>query len=149
MQTIHSVIVRTTPAAIWNVLADVERWPTWTSTMLQVEPLTPGALRVGARYRVTQPKLRTGVYEVTDCTPHKAFTWIQKVPGATLVADHRFIASDSAGTELELSFATHGPLGGLLGRMYGKLIAEYVATEARSLKSHCEAAAREANARLA
>jgi|HubBroStandDraft_1064217.scaffolds.fasta_scaffold46266_3 hypothetical protein len=143
MHTIHSVLVRTTPAAIWDVLADVERWPTWTSTMLQVDPLTPGGLRVGARYRLTQPKLRPAIYEVTECTPHKAFTWIQKSPGATLVADHRFIAADSTGTELELSFATTGLLGSVVGRMYGKLIAEYIATEARCLKSHCEAAARE------
>jgi hypothetical protein len=146
MQTIHHLIVRANPADIWSVLADVEHWPTWTPTMLQVDPLTPGGLRVGARYRVTQPKLRPGIYEVTECTPHQALTWVQKAPGATMVADHRFLASDAAGTELELSFATEGPLGGLLGRMYGKLIQEYIATEARSLKAHCEAAAREASA---
>jgi len=146
MQTIHSVLVRATPEAIWSVLADVERWPTWTPTVEQVEPLTPGGLRAGARYRLVQPKLRPAVYEVTECTPHKAFTWIQKAPGATMVADHRFIASDPTGTELELSFATQGLLGGIVGRMYGKLIAEYIATEARSLKEHCEAAARKASA---
>jgi hypothetical protein len=146
MQTIHHLIVRARPADIWSVLADVERWPKWTPTMLQVERLTPGELCVGARYRVTQPKLRPGIYEVTECTPQKAFTWIQKAPGATMVADHRFLASDAAGTELELSFATSGPLGGILGRMYGKLIQEYIATEARSLKTHCETVSREASA---
>ncbi len=146
MQTIHRVIVQATPAAIWSVLADVERWPTWTSTMLQVDPLTPGDLRVGARYRVTQPKLRPGIYEVTECTLHRAFTWMQKAPGVTLVADHRLTAADASGTEVELSFATEGLLGGIVGRRYGKLIAEYVATEARSLKAHCEAVTREPSA---
>lgn len=149
MQSIQRVIVQASPAAIWSVLADVERWPMWTPTVLQVDPLTPGELRVGARYRVTQPKMRPGIYEVTECTPHKAFTWIQKAAGATLVADHRFTAADASGTEVELSFSTEGLLGGVVGRMYGKLIAEYVATEARSLKAHCEATAREANARRA
>ena len=149
MQSIQRVIVQAPPDAIWSVLADVERWPTWTSTMLQVDPLTPGGLRVGARYRVTQPKLKPGIYEVTDCKPGKVFTWVQKVPGATLVADHRFTAADAAGTELELSFATEGLMGAVVGRMYGKLIAEYVATEARCLKAHCEAATREASARRA
>lgn len=138
MQTIQRVIVKASPAAIWQVLADVERWPTWTPTTLHVEPLTPGDLRVGARYRVVQPKLRPGIYEVTECTPHKAFTWIQKAPGATLVADHRLTAADHTGTEVELSFATEGLLGSVIGRLYGKLIADYVATEARSLKAHCE-----------
>ena len=146
MQTIQRVIVQASPAAIWNVLADVERWPSWTSTMLQVDPLTPGGLRVGARYRVTQPKLRPAIYEVTECAPHQAFTWVQKAPGATLVADHRFTAADAASTELELSFATKGLLGGIIGRKYGKLITDYVRTEAFSLKARCEALSREANA---
>lgn len=149
MQTIQRVIVQASPAAIWNILADVERWPSWTPTTLQVDPLTPGGLRVGARYRVTQPKLRPGIYEVTDCTPGKAFTWIQKIPGGTMVADHRLTAADATGTEVELSFATEGLLGALAGRMYGKLIAEYVSTEARSLKAHCEAIRQEATARRA
>jgi hypothetical protein len=146
MQTIQRVIVQASPAAIWNILADVERWPSWTSTMLKIDPLTPGGLRVGARYRVTQPKLRPAIYDVTECAPLQALTWVQKAPGATLVADHRFTAADAASTELELSFATEGLLGGIVGRMYGKLIADYVATEARCLKAHCEAVAREASA---
>lgn len=146
MQTIHSVIVRATPDAIWSVLSDVERWPTWTPTIQHVEALTPGGLKIGARYRVVQPNLRPGIYEVTECKPHKVFTWVQKAPGATMIADHRFTASDAHGTEIELSFATEGLLGGILGRKYSKLISEYLATEARSLKEHCEAAAREASA---
>jgi hypothetical protein len=139
MHTIHRLIVQATPAAIWSVLSDVESWPAWTPTMLHVDPLTPGGLRVGARYRVTQPKLRPAIYEVTECTPQKAFTWIQKAPAATMVADHRLTAADAIGTEVELSFATAGLLGGILGNMYRKLIVDYVATEARSLKARCEA----------
>lgn len=146
MQTVQRMIVKASPAAIWQVLADVERWPTWTPTTLKVEPLTPGGLRVGARYRVAQPKLRPGIYEVTECRPHHAFTWIQKAPGATMVADHRLTASDHTGTEVELSFSTEGLLGGVLGKMYGKLIADYVATEARSLKKYCESLATAASA---
>ena len=81
MQTVERVIINASPAAIWQVLADVERWPTWTPTVLEVEPLTSNGakngLKVGARYRVVQPKLRPAVYEVTECAPHQAFTWIQ------------------------------------------------------------------------
>lgn len=146
MQTIHRVIVQASPAAIWQVLTDVERWPTWTPTTLQVEPLTPGGIQVGARYRVAQPNLRPAIYEVTELKPHQAFTWIQRAPGAKLVADHRLTAADASGTEVELSFATEGLLGGVIGRLYGKVIAGYVATEARSLKMHCEAIAAAASA---
>jgi uncharacterized protein YndB with AHSA1/START domain len=138
MQTIERVVINASPADIWQVLADVERWPTWTPTVLRVEPLTRDGLRVGAKYRVTQPKLRPGVYEVTERIPHQVFTWVQKAPGATMIADHRLTASDGSGTEVELSFATQGLFGAILGSMYSKTIADYVKTEARSLKKHCE-----------
>ena len=142
MQTVERVIIQASPAAIWQVLADVERWPAWTPTVLNVEPLTPNGaktgLKVGARYRVTQPKLRPGVYEVTECVPHHAFAWVQKAPAATMIAEHRLTASDGSGTEVELSFATQGLFGAILGSMYAKTIADYVRTEARSLKNHCE-----------
>jgi uncharacterized protein YndB with AHSA1/START domain len=139
MQTVERVIINASPAAIWQVLTDVERWPTWTPTVLDVQPLAPNGhgLKVGARYRVTQPKLRPAVYEVTECAPHQAFTWIQKAPGATMIADHR-LSPFSSGTEVELSFSTEGLLGSILGGMYSKRIADYIRTEARSLKQHCE-----------
>jgi len=137
MQTIERVVINASPAAIWQVLADVERWPTWTPTVLSVEPVTRDGFRVGAKYRVTQPKLRPAVYEVTECAPHQAFTWIQKAPGATMIADHR-LSPFSSGTEVELSFSTEGLLGSILGGMYSKRIADYIRTEARSLKQHCE-----------
>lgn len=138
MQTVERVLIQANPAAIWQTLTDVERWPRWTPTVLAVQPLTDHRLRVGSRYRVTQPKLRPAVYEVTECVPHQAFTWVQRAPGATMIADHRLTAFDGAGTEVELSFSTEGLLGAILGSMYGKRIAEFVATEARSLKKHCE-----------
>lgn len=137
MQTVERVIIQATPAAIWRVLADVERWPTWTPTVQHVQPLTSDGLRVGARYRLTQPKLRPAVYEVTECAPHKAFTWIQKTAGATMIADHR-LTGDATSTEVELSFATEGLLGAILGSLYARRIADYVKTEARSLRLHCE-----------
>jgi carbon monoxide dehydrogenase subunit G len=138
MQTIERVVINASPAAIWQVLADVERWPTWTPTVLSVEPVTRDGFRVGAKYRVTQPKLRPAVYEVTERIPHQAFTWVQKAAGAKLIADHRLTASDGSGTEVELSFSTEGLLGALLGSMYSKTLADYVKTEAKSLKQHCE-----------
>lgn len=137
MQTIERVVIQASPAKIWQVLADVERWPVWTPTVLRVEPLTGQGLQVGARYRVTQPKLRPGIYEVTERIPHQAFTWVQRVPGAMMIADHRLSPCDK-GTEVELSFSTEGLVGAVIGGIYSKLISSYVRTEAKSLKTHCE-----------
>jgi len=138
MQTMERVVIKASPTAIWEVLTDVERWPMWTPTVLSVEPVTRDGFKVGAKYRVTQPKIKPAIYEVTERVPHEVFTWVQKAPGATMIAEHRLTAFDGSGTEVELAFATKGLLGALAGSMNGKLIAEYVKTEAKSLKQHCE-----------
>lgn len=137
MKIVERVRIAASPASVWQVLADVERWPRWTPTVISVEPLAGSGIRVGARYRVTQPKLRPAVYEVTACEPLREFTWATKLPGVRMTAVHRLVAA-ADGTAAELSFETAGLLGNIVGRMYGKLIAEYVATEARSLKAACE-----------
>jgi len=138
MQTVERVVIQASPTAIWDVLTDVERWPMWTPTVLSVEPVTKNGFQVGAKYRVTQPKIKPAIYEVTERIPHEAFTWVQKAPGATMIAEHRLTAFDGSGTEVELAFATRGLLGAIAGGLNGKLIAEYVKTEAKSLKQHCE-----------
>ncbi|HKO11656.1 MAG TPA: SRPBCC family protein [Acidobacteriaceae bacterium] len=137
MKIVERVRIGAGPARVWEVLADVERWPRWTPTVTSVESLNGSGLRVGARYRVRQPKLRPAVYEVAACEPLREFTWATKLPGVRMTAVHR-LAGAGDGTGVELSFETAGLLGALVGRMYGKLIAEYVATEARSLKAACE-----------
>jgi len=137
MHVVEKFITTAPPDTIWKVLADVEHWPHWTPTVLEVKALGSTELRVGAQYRVTQPKLRPAVYEVTECTPNTAFTWVQKLPGSTMIADHRLVPRNGA-TEVELSFASKGLLADLVSMILAKLIREYVATEARSLQRKCE-----------
>ena len=59
-----SVDVDASPARVWEVMADVGRWPEWTASMTSVE-LLGDALDVGAHVRIRQPKLPAAVWEVT------------------------------------------------------------------------------------
>jgi uncharacterized membrane protein len=144
MQTAQRFVTQATPQAVWRILEDVESWPQWTPTVLKVKPLGNGGLRVGAKYLVTQPKLRPAIYEITDCIPGRAFTWAQRMPGAALIADHRIIPNGSD-TEVELSFRSEGLLANVVAKFFSKIISEYVATEARSLKARCDATGADAN----
>lgn len=137
MHTIEKFITTARPDAIWRIIADVEHWPNWTPTVLEVKPLDNTGLRVGAQYRIRQPKLRPAVYEVSECTPNKTFTWVHKFPGGTMIADHRLVPHDG-GTEVGLSFASNGFLADLVSMIFSRLIREYVATEARSLQRQCK-----------
>ena len=137
MRTVERFTTSARPDAVWRVLADLDKWHAWTPTILEIKPLTDTGLVVGARYRVTQPKLRPAVYEVIECVPDERFTWVQTFPGGAMVADHRLIALN-AQTEVELSFRSSGLLAHFVSALFAKMIREYVATEARNLKRVCE-----------
>jgi carbon monoxide dehydrogenase subunit G len=137
MQAVEKFITTAHPDAIWRILADVEHWPDWTPTVVEVKPLGNAGLTVGAHYRVTQPKLRPAVYEVIECTPNKAFVWVRRFPGGTMIADHRLVPR-SGGTEVELSFVPRGILAAIISTIFSRLIQEYVRAEARSLQRQCE-----------
>jgi hypothetical protein len=128
------------PDAVWQVLADVEHWRDWTPTVLEIKPLSNNGLTAGARYRVVQPKLSPAIYEVTECVPNQAFTWVQKLPGGAMIAGHR-PSSHNGATEVELSFTSKGLLANIAGRMFSRIISDYVATEAKSLKKRCDSLA--------
>jgi hypothetical protein len=123
MQAVEKFVASASPTIIWQVLADVEHWPDWTPTVVEVRSLDGSGLNIGARYRVVQPKLRPAIYEVTECVPNQRFTWAQKLPGGALVADHRLTPRDGA-TEVELSFASEGLLANLAAGLFSKMIRE-------------------------
>jgi len=124
--------------AVWKVLLDVERWPEWTPTMRSVKCLDPGGMRPGAEVRVTQPRLGTAVWTVTDLEPGRSFAWIRRSPGVTTRADH-VVTEGPDGTRVALGIEHSGPLAGLARLLAGRLTGRYVETEARSLKARCEA----------
>lgn len=137
MRTTEQFVTEARPDTVWQVLADVEHWHDWTPTVQKVEPLGAGGLRPGARYRVVQPRLRPAVYEVTACIPHRVFTWVHRLPGGEMIADHRIAARDGH-TQVELSFSSKGLIAGIASRMLARTIREFVATEAIGLKRKCE-----------
>lgn len=137
MQVAETFVTSAQPEIIWKVLADVEHWHEWTPTVLTIEPLGNSGFGVGARYRVVQPKLRPAIYEVTACIPWRRFTWESRFPGGVVIADHRITQRDGS-TEVELSFSSNGLLGNIVGKVFFRLIRNYVRTEAQSLSDRCD-----------
>ena len=138
MRVVERVVTSAKPELVWQVLSDVEHWRDWTPTVLEIKSLGNASMKVGARYRVVQPKLRPAIYEVTEYVPHQRFTWAQKLPGGALVADHRITPRDGA-TEVELYFTSRGLLANTVASLFSRKIAQYIATEAKSLKTYCDA----------
>jgi hypothetical protein len=54
-----------------------------------------------------------------------------------MIGSHRLSSRDGT-REVELSFATKGLLAFIVGKLLSKLISDYVATEAESLRRRCD-----------
>lgn len=132
-----SITINSSQEAIWKVLSDVAHWHEWTPTVTRVEVLNTPELKLGNRYKVHQPKLQPVVWTITELNSAN-FTWESISPGMHMVAEHIVKSINANQSEVTLTFAFNGWLGNLIGRMYGKMTAEYVQTEARSLKKQVE-----------
>lgn len=120
------------PAGITaGVLLDVARWPTWTASMREVTPLSPGPLRPGLRVKVRQPGILPATWTVLDVHDH-GFAWRSKNPGVIAVATH-LVESSPAGCQVTLSVAFSGPMAWLVGLVYGRVTRRYLSQERAGL----------------
>lgn len=133
----HAVIIAASPAKVWTVLVDVDRWPERVPTVDAVERLDGGPLAVGSRARLQQPRLPTAVWTVTELTQGASFTWQSSSPGVRVTASH-VVASHAEGAQLTLAVKVSGPLSAVGWLMTRSLTRRYVATEAASMKRAAE-----------
>lgn len=119
--------------AVWNVMADVQKWPEWTPTMTSVRALGDAGLVRGNRFEVKQPGLAKAVFTVDACDEGVAFAWSTKSAGVSTIADHVLSDTAGGGTRIELSIRMSGPGVGLLWMLVGRKVRSFVDTEAESL----------------
>lgn len=135
------VIIDAPAEVVWDVYADVERWPEWTASISDVHHVSGTGVEPGARVRIRQPKLPKAVWEVSALDPGRSWTWISKAPGVTSVATHTVEPRPDGRTHVRQSIEQRGPLGALIGLLYARLTRSYLAMEAAGLKARSEARA--------
>ncbi len=118
-------------------MADVERWPVWTPSVVRVKRLTPGLFGVGSRARGHQPTLPPAWWRVTEFVPVLRFTWVSLAPGLRVTARH-VVEATAGGSRVTLSIRYEGWFGTLLARLTHGLNERYLAMEAKGLKAYCE-----------
>jgi carbon monoxide dehydrogenase subunit G len=130
--------ISASPERVWTVLADVERWPEWTSSVSKVEKLDAGELAVGTRVRIKQPGMPRLTWRVIQLEPGRGFSWTTRSPGATTVASHSVDAQGDGTVIARASLQQTGPLSGVVNRLFGKRSRRYADTEAAGLKRRSE-----------
>ena len=127
------------PAArVWEVVTDVDRWPEIVDTVTSVEPLTPGPLATGSRYRIVQPRLPASVWSVTAFLPGRSFRWVAPNTGIVTTADHTVVPLDEHRSRLELAIEHRGPLAWIGGTLTRRMTEDYLARECAGIKRVAE-----------
>jgi uncharacterized membrane protein len=140
MKLEHSLAIDAPAARVWDILADVARWPEWTASIDRVERLDGGELGLGCRVRIKQPRFPAVVWQVTEWDADSAFVWESKSPGARTVASHRIVTNPGGGVTVRLALDQTGPLFTLLGWLTSGISRRYLGLEAEGLKRRAELA---------
>ena len=112
----HAIITQGTPEALWQLYADPSTWPSWDPDAEYVTLDRPFATGSGGTMKFTGQDPLTYVLE--DVDPHRAFTDVTSVNGATIRFGHRIEPTDE-GTRLthELRIDAAEPFAQELGAM--------------------------------
>jgi uncharacterized membrane protein len=124
---------------VWDVLSDLEAWPTRIETVDVVELLMPKPITRGSRVRLKQPKLPEGTWDITVWDAPSYFEWTQKAPGITSVAGHRVEAMGEGRARLTLTLDMRGFLIPV-ALFYKGLTNRYMNLEAEGMKRAAETA---------
>lgn len=133
----ESATIDAAPETVWSILANVEAWPAWTPTVTKSERLDQGAIGIGSRTRILQPKLRPAVWVITDWRPNEAFTWVSNGAGFKVTAEH-VLERVGSGCRLTLHLRFGGLIGAVVGALGANLTRQYLRLEANGLKQHSE-----------
>ncbi|MEX2446872.1 MAG: SRPBCC family protein [Dehalococcoidia bacterium] len=137
-----SIEIAAPPSTVWDVVADVTRWPEWTpSTIKHVEVIEGDVLAVGMRARITQPAIPKAVWTVSSVQPGTSFVWATRNMGMTMVADH-VVEAAGVGTRVTLTLDATGAGSMILRPLLALSLPRTLRTEAHGLKRHAEGLAR-------
>ena len=138
MITESSIEIAAPAAVVWDVFAEVERWPEWTTSVERLVALDGPNLEVGKRFEIKQPRLPKLVWEVTQMTPGVTWTWRQRSFGGTTLATHEVTVLDGDRTLVRQRIDQRGPVGVTVGLLMRRLTRRYLTLEGQGLKARSE-----------
>ncbi len=134
-----SVTIGAPAAKVWGVVSNVAAWHLWLPTVSKIDPLDGGALEIGRRFVVHQPKLKPATWKVTQLDPHRLFAWESRILGLRSVAEHAVSPEPAERTKVVLRMSLTGLFSGMAAKRFGSIIEDCLAQEAAAFKRAAEA----------
>lgn len=138
MSVVVTEHIAASPEIVWDVMVDIDRWPSWTQSVRTAERLDDGPLAIGSRARLKQPGMPPMVWEVFECVAPSVFTWRTRTPGVTTVGIHRVEAGPGGDSTITLEVHHSGPLAGVVGALTASRTNRFMGMEAAGLKKASE-----------
>jgi len=138
MITDAGIDIEAPAAVVWDVFSDVERWHEWTDSVTSLVALDGPGIAVGKRFEIKQPRMPKLVWEVTEVTLGKSWTWVQRSPGGLTLASHDVTALSDGRTRVQQQIDQRGPIGFLVGLGMRRMTRRYLDMEAVGLKTRSE-----------
>jgi uncharacterized membrane protein len=123
---------------VWDVFSDVERWPEWTASVTRLVALDGPELALGRRFELNQPRMPKLVWEVTEISPGRSWSWQQRSPGGLTVARHDVTPISDGRTQVRQQIDQRGPAGIAVGLLMRRMTKRYLDLEAAGLKARSE-----------
>ncbi|MEO8541821.1 MAG: SRPBCC family protein [bacterium] len=134
----RSVEIDATPARVWSIMSDVEKWPEWTSSIESVQ--LPVPLALGAAAVVKAKGTSKATWRVTEWNPGRNFTWATSLRGAKTVGEHVIEGNGEGKSRVILAIEVKGFMAGLFRPLISKVITTNLDLESAGLKRRSEAA---------
>lgn len=132
-----TIDINAPPEKVWDVVADVDRWPGWTESVHDIAVTSEGEFGLGSTARIDLAGARPSVWTVNQLEPGHSFTWESKTPGVHSVACH-VIEPRDGGSRVTLWVRNSGLFAVLLSPYLSHVGKRNLKWESEGLKRRCE-----------
>jgi uncharacterized protein YndB with AHSA1/START domain len=133
----RSVETSASPAAVWKVWSDTTSWPQWNP---DVQSMTLNGPFAAGTTGTMKTKQGTRLVQLAEVVPGRSFRLETTVIPLTRFAfECQVLAGPAGKTTISQAIRVGGPLGGLVGGMMGRQIADTFPTLLQGLARKAEA----------
>ncbi|MFJ1758436.1 SRPBCC family protein [Kitasatospora sp. NPDC088134] len=136
----HTAETTAAPHAVWAVLADLDRWTDWDTSMESVA--LDGPFEVGGTVTMTPTGQDPIVSVITRIEEDRAYADATEFGGVTLRFSHTLTELPCGGTRVVHRLEIDGPEAGRLAPELGPMITEDFPAAMAGLLAHAERAGR-------